>query len=88
MTKISKFQGGRNGSTYECGICGRLTRKTVSGQAHLCGQCDEWTMAENAISDGSYEGDPKGLAECEAAILRLKNEAAKLGGNREALGLA
>jgi hypothetical protein len=44
-------------------------------------------MAENAISDGSYDGDPQGLADCEAAIIALKEKAASLGGNREMLGL-
>lgn len=85
MPKIAGFQ--QRSSTYKCGICERLTRRTVSGQTHLCGQCDQWTMDENAINDGSYDGDPAGLAKCEAEILRLKEEAAKHGGNRELLGL-
>lgn len=88
--KIGGFRRhfGRAGGTYECGICQRLTRRTVEGQTHLCGQCDEWTMIENAINDGNYAGLPAAdLDKANAEILRLKREAAKLGGNRELLGL-
>jgi hypothetical protein len=91
MAKISTFRrgfGSRPGGTYECGECGRLTRRTVEGQTHLCGQCDERTMIENAINDGNYSGLPaEDLAKAEAEILRLKQEAAKRGGSRERLGL-
>ena len=73
---------------FACGVCERLTRRTAKqGNAHLCPQCDQWTMDENAINDGSYKGDPVGLAKCEAAILALKEKAASLGGSRALLGL-
>lgn len=39
MTKISKFQRGQ--STYNCAICGKLTRDTGAGEGslELCVKC-------------------------------------------------
>lgn len=85
---IAKFQRGsfgRSGGTYECACCGRLTRRTQSGQSDQCAQCDEASMIENGISDNDLEGAE--LAHAEACILALKESAAKAGGSRERLGL-
>lgn len=71
---------------FACGICGRMTRRTTKqGNSTLCPQCDQWTMIENGLNDGGYEEDK--VAEAEAQILRLKEMAARLGGDRESLGL-
>lgn len=84
MAKRDGFKA-RSGC-FECANCLRQTRQTAKQQNRdLCPQCDEFSMIENGISDGGYEGDE--LAKAEAEILRLKNEAAKRGGNRERLGL-
>lgn len=88
IQRFTKGGFGRQGGVFECGLCGRSTRITVEGQTHLCGQCDEWTMAENAINDGNYNGLPaEELAKAEASILALKRKAAKLGGDPARLGL-
>jgi predicted ATP-dependent serine protease len=72
---------------FQCGACGRNTRRTAKqGNSALCPQCDEWAMIENGISDGNYNDDAE-IAEAEASVLRLKEKAASLGGDRERLGL-
>lgn len=71
---------------FACGLCQRLTRRTAKQQNNdLCPQCDQWTMIVNGINDGGYDGDD--LTAAEAEILALQQAAAKLGGNRELLGL-
>lgn len=89
MASIRTFQRagfGRSGGTYECSVCMRLTRRTVSGQTDMCAQCDEVAMIENGLSDGGYETEAE-IADAEATMLRLKKEAAKKGGNLARLGL-
>jgi hypothetical protein len=72
---------------FSCAICARATRRTSKqGNSTLCPQCDQWTMIENGLNDGGYEEEGE-VAEAEATILRLKEMAARLGGDRENLGL-
>ena len=84
MAKPDGFQA-RSGC-FECMSCGRQTRRTTKQQnGDLCPHCDQWSMIENGISDGGYEGAD--LAKAESDIRALKEKAAKLGGSRERLGL-
>ncbi len=87
MASIKTFRGGRNGGTYKCGVCLRLTRKTTEGQTHLCGQCDQWTMQENLLNDSGESMTSIERGEVEQLICNLKMEAAKKGGDRARLGL-
>ncbi|MCA8148173.1 hypothetical protein [Burkholderia vietnamiensis] len=88
MAKSTFQRRGMIGGVFACGICGRRTRHTNQGMAHLCPQCDEWTASENSINDGNYAGcPPEDLAQAEAAILKLKREAWKRGGDAASLGL-
>jgi predicted ATP-dependent serine protease len=76
------------GGVFNCGQCGRRTRHVGQGMAHLCPQCDEWTAAENAVFDGNYTDlPPEELDGAKAQILKLKEAAAKKGGDRAMLGL-
>lgn len=65
---------------FECGICGRATRRTSSGNTNLCPQCDEASMAENAISDYGDEMSAEELAGQEARIKQLYQQAVDKGG--------
>lgn len=87
MAKSTFQRRGMIGGVFACGICGRRTRHTNQGMAHLCPQCDEWTAQENSINDGNYVGFPDELAAAQAAVLRLKRLALKRGGNAERLGI-
>lgn len=79
---------GRVGGVFECNICARRTRHAGQGMDNLCPQCDEWTAMENGINDGNYEGEPpEELQRALDRIQALKEEAAKKGGSRVALGL-
>lgn len=89
MSKARFERNFRRQSVFKCRICLRGTRDTGdNGGVELCPQCNEWSMWENGILDGCYDNNPEGLAKCEAGILKLKEEAAKLGGDRNLLGLS
>ena len=77
---------GRSGC-FKCNICGRKTRNVGQMSKNMCRHCDEWTMTENSLNDDGPHMTPQDRAEAEAYILKHKLAAAKLGGNREALGL-
>ena len=49
----SGFKTGFPGTSgcFVCELCKRKTRNTGQVSKHLCGSCDEWTMAENSLSD-------------------------------------
>lgn len=48
---MRNFQRGQ--STFDCGVCKRLTRNTGdNGGVDLCPQCYELAGMENSISDG------------------------------------
>lgn len=87
-TKNRFRRRGTVGGVFECAVCSRRTRHVDQAMNHLCPQCDEWTQIENGINDGNYEGEaPEELERAEALIRKLKEEAAKKGGDRAALGL-
>lgn len=73
---------------FACGCCGRLTRRTSKGNSTLCPHCDDWTMAENAISDYGDDMTPEELAGQEAFIAAKKQEAVNLGGKLEGFAKA
>lgn len=86
MAKSTFQSRGMIGGVFTCGICGRRTRHTDQGMSHLCPQCDEHTAIENSLPD--YVGfPPEALAQAHAAILKLKREAMKKGGDSRSLGL-
>ncbi|HDR9280174.1 TPA: hypothetical protein QDB45_001696 [Burkholderia vietnamiensis] len=88
MSKSTFQRRGTIGGVFECGECGRRTRHTDQGMDHLCPQCDERTACENGIMDGNYAGlPPEDLARAWAAVLKLKREAWKKGGDAARLGL-
>ena len=70
----------RGSGCFECEMCGRETRETGDGNAHLgfCPQCRAAAEIENAICD---EGDADGSQ--QACIDRLYNEAVAKGGKVE-----
>lgn len=85
----SGFKSGWQGQSgcFACAICGRKTRANNQVSGHLCGHCDDWTMAENSLNDDGAHMTEKEKADSMAFILKNKLEAAKRGGNRQALGL-
>lgn len=88
MAKSTFQRRGMIGGVFTCGICGRRTRHTNQGMSHLCPQCDRWTALENSVVDLDYKGMPEEQARAEAAILQLKREAMKRGGDARSLGLS
>ena len=85
----SGFKTGHKGQSgcFTCEICQRKTRNTGQCSRHLCGNCDEWTMAENSLNDNAHWTTDEEKNETKAFILKEKLTAAKRGGDRMALGL-
>lgn len=71
----------KRSTTYNCGVCKRLTRSTGRGDnenVQLCIECYEVAGIENGINDGHYEGDE--LIKAEEDIKRLNAIIVSKGG--------
>lgn len=79
MANAARFT--RGSSTYNCGICGRLTRQSHQGDNHLCMQCYDIAGIDNQIND---DGRAPTMAERQELDQLLAQIVAK-GGDGEAV---
>lgn len=59
MTKVTRFQRGRNPGTKVCLVCGKRTWVSKGEGTDLCQDCYDEAGMENAHSDGHHINDPK-----------------------------
>jgi hypothetical protein len=62
----------RGSSTFNCEICGRLTRLTSQATDHLCAECEDICGQDNSVNDNNYqpgtEEFARALSFCNAAL--------------------
>ena len=67
--------------TFNCGLCGRLTRDVGKGNADWCGQCFDIMSLDNEANDGGYKKGSPELKRVQAKAEKLLAKVAERGGD-------
>ena len=75
----NRFQKGFHSTTFNCGVCGRLTREVDQGGTELCPQCFEIAGEDNHFNDTGTTPTPEQMKHFNSLLAHI----GKKGGNVE-----